>query len=181
MLLLVFLSAIRLAVPDVPAVNENPCLRGLFQGITETSPVGDPIGHVDPRDWGCVHHRAPAAGVAGPGARAGTMVEDVPIPPPTELCIKPAYPNPALGGSTRLEFALPRAAHVSLVIFGQLRTRGPLRAFAVRTLVDAPSSAGNYVVVWDTRDDSGTRLSPGIYRAVLEVEGESLCGDIEVR
>ena len=42
-------------------------------------------------------------------------------------------------------------------------------------------AAGSFQAVWDTHDDSGAPVAPGIYRAVLSVGGVSLCGDIEVR
>ena len=51
----------------------------------------------------------------------------------------------------------------------------------VRTLLDAQLMAGFYSIYWDLTDGSGDPLDPGLYRAVLVVGDQALCGDIEVR
>ena len=150
-----------------------PCVRGAFVGITETDPDGTIIGRPDTRDWGCV-------GKSGGGIRqAGTRGVPSP-PPPTDLCFQPAAPNPATG-STRLEFALPDAGHVSLVVYGRTTGHGPPETFIARTLVDATLVPGFHSVLWDLASDGGTRVAPGIYRCVLTTGSETLCGDIEVK
>jgi len=166
-----------LAVVGAAAPGDLPlCVRGAFVGITETDPNGTILGHPDTRDWGCVGN-AGRSGGAGFGL-AGTR--DVPVPPPTVLCFEPAAPNPAVG-STRLQFALPTAGHVSLVVYGRSHGHGSPAPFVARTLVDANLAPGFHTVNWDLRSDGGAPLVPGVYRCVLETGGDALCGDIEVR
>ena len=67
-----------------------------------------------------------------------------------------------------------------MIVYGQHGQRG--RAFPVRTLVSGLHyAAGLFVVAWDLKDDQGVRLAPDIYRAVMVVDGQELCGDIEIR
>jgi len=154
---------------DLPA-----CVRGAFVGITETDPNGTILGRPDSRDWGCV-------GSTTPGHGAGQVVAlGVPVPPPTTLCFEPAAPNPA-AGSTRLQFALPAEAHVTVVVYGRSQGHGAPETFIARTLVDATLAPGFHTVEWDLRSEGGTPVAPGIYRCVLEAGGEALCGDVEVR
>lgn len=65
------------------------------------------------------------------------------------------------------------------MIYGQHGQRG--RAFPVRTLVSGSYQAGTFTAVWDLKDDQGMRLTPDIYRAVILVDGQEICGDIDVR
>jgi hypothetical protein len=58
---------------------------------------------------------------------------------------------------------------------------GPPEVSVVRTLIDADLVAGSFMAMWDLRDDHGARVAAGIYRAVLVVGDEALCGDIEVQ
>ena len=58
---------------------------------------------------------------------------------------------------------------------------GPRRIDEIRTLVDTDLAAGLHQLQWDLTDAQGTRVPPGIYRAVLRVGEHSLCGDIEAR
>jgi hypothetical protein len=168
-------AALSLAVP-VPA-QLDVCFNGPFRGITATDPLGVVIGEPDRHDWTC-----PPADPTLRATRRGTAAPDdvPPVGPPTVICLAPAAPNPATT-ATRLEFALPRAATVELVIYGQHHRRGPFRVFEVRTLASGTRAAGVHTVIWDLRDEHGARVPVGIYRAVLRVEGETHCGDIEVR
>ena len=68
-------------------------------------------------------------------------------------------PNPARGPS-RFDFALARAGHASLVL---LDVSGRI----VRSLADGAFGAGPQQVAWDGRDQSGARVAPGIYHALL--------------
>ena len=172
------------------------CIYGPYRGITQTTGDGTIIGDPDPRDWGCVGDRGPGprrpapdrAGVAlpDPGAGAGP-----PTPPPTVLCMDPAAPNPA-EQATRIQFALPASGQVNVSVYGPRRRhearetsieeemRGG-RAPVVRILVDATLAAGTHAIYWDLSDDMANRLPPGIYRVVLVVGDDALCGDVEVR
>jgi flagellar hook assembly protein FlgD len=65
------------------------------------------------------------------------------------------------------------------VVYGK-KGNGPHGAHPVRTLVSQELVSGAHSVQWDGRDDQGTSLSPGIYRVVLAVGDESVCGDIQI-
>ena len=173
---LAFLGLGALAVTGAASPDRLPlCARSAFVGITETQPDGTIIGRPDDRDWGC------AGSSSARGAVQGQAALGVPSPPPpSSLCFQPAAPNPA-PGSTRLEFTVPAAGHVTLVIYGRQQGHGPRETFVARSLLDATLVVGVYQNIWDLKDDQGVRVPPGIYRAVLEAGGEALCGDIEVQ
>jgi len=155
------------------------CTRSAFEGITETTGDGTIVGRPDPSDWGCARAGGAEAGiVASPRGRVAPL--GVPVPPPPPLCMDPAYPNPADQG-TRLRFSLPAGAHASLTVYGRSQSHGPPEVFVVRTLLDADLPAGFFDVTWNLADDQGVRVAAGVYRAVLVVGDEALCGDIELR
>ena len=65
------------------------------------------------------------------------------------------YPNPMVY-ATKIEYTLPKDSQSSLKIYnisGQL----------VKTLVNEQQRAGNYKLSWDGRDESGKKVSSGIY------------------
>ena len=76
-----------------------------------------------------------------------------------------AFPNPGTRW-TRLDYSLRRDGHVLLEVFDALGRR-------VRTLRDGPDRAGAHSVAWNGRDDSGRRLTHGVYLARLEA-GDSI-------
>ena len=164
------------AAGAAPPGDLPSCVRGAFVGITETDPNGVILGHPDTRDWGCIGQKN-NGGSAGAGA---TRAFDVPAPLPTAVCFEPAAPNPA-SGATRLQFALPATAHVGVVIYGRNAGHGSPDVFVARTLVDGIRAPGFYTVTWDLTDEAGARVARGIYRCVLDVGGDVLCGDVEVR
>jgi hypothetical protein len=90
---------------------------------------------------------------------------------PTEFTLSQNYPNPFLSEAkspaygrgnpeTIIQYAIPAQiagrVHVTLRIYN---TQGQL----VRTLVDEERSAGRYRVVWDGRNEAGSRVSSGVY------------------
>ncbi len=164
-LALALLLAAAASVAAPPTLLPECVRHAAFTGITPMDAGGNPLGAPDPSDWGCL----------GGGAFPSMSVSP---PPPTSICFQPAYPNPT-SGRTLLHFTLPRAASVSLTIYGQHGQRG--KAFPVRTLASGSHAAGLFSVAWDLKDDQGVRVAPDIYRAVLVVEGQEICGDIEVR
>ncbi|MEZ4654697.1 MAG: hypothetical protein R3E12_14225 [Candidatus Eisenbacteria bacterium] len=85
-------------------------------------------------------------------------------PLPDHVSLLPAAPNPAGMMGTRIGFALPGEAHVRLDIFGVGGRR-------VANLLDARQPAGLHWVSWRGTDDSGRRLSPGIYLVRLRTLG----------
>jgi hypothetical protein len=74
---------------------------------------------------------------------------------PAEFKLQQNYPNP-FNPSTTIEFSLPEAATVSLVVYNNLGQ-------SVRTLTNERLSAGAYQVTWDGRNESGLSMSSGVY------------------
>ena len=79
---------------------------------------------------------------------------------PEKFGLSPNYPNP-FNAQTTIEYALPEAGPVRLVIYNAL---GQL----VRRLVDQTESAGYKRVVWDGHDDRGLNVGSGVYFSKLE-------------
>ena len=71
----------------------------------------------------------------------------------------PPTPNPAAGVTT-FAWMLPRAGHARLEVLDLAGRR-------VATLADGAYGASRYVRGWDLRDDSGRRVTPGVYFARL--------------
>jgi hypothetical protein len=65
------------------------------------------------------------------------------------------YPNP-FNPTTDIEFALPKAGQVSLVVYNVLGQE-------VKSLVDGQMDAGNHTVTWDGTNSHGQSVSSGIY------------------
>lgn len=86
---------------------------------------------------------------------AGTDVEDEEPTLPEAFALGQNYPNP-FNPTTTIEFALPRASHVSIELYDILGR-------SVRTLVDQQMSAGEHRVMFDGRSSSGNMLATGIY------------------
>jgi hypothetical protein len=175
-LVLALLSlSVAAAVGPSSAAPPDRCLQGRFHGITQTNEIGEVIGRVDRQDWGCLD--APGGAALNQWGQGGG---GVPVPPPTAICLFPASPNPASGG-TRLRFTLLEATEVELAVYGQSVGGGPRRVFLVRSLLAGSHLAGMHEVTWDLRDEVGMRVPPGIYRAVLDGGSFTLCGDVEVQ
>ena len=85
---------------------------------------------------------------------------------PVRVTLAQNHPNP-FNPRTSIEFGLPSASHVQLVVFDTLGRR-------VRTLVDAHRPAGNHSVLWDGRDQRGARVATGIYLYRLRGAGSEI-------
>jgi len=169
------LALIGAAPPD----HLPQCAHANFAGITQTLADGSIVGVPDNGDWGCAGKGGQVDPISAlPGGAASAL--GVPAPPPTALCMYPAAPNPA-SAETRLQFAMPAAGHVSLIVYGRHQGHGPRETFVARTLLDADLVVGFFTVNWDLKDDHGVQVAPGIYRAILVAGDEALCGDIEVQ
>lgn len=79
---------------------------------------------------------------------------------PSAFALHQNYPNP-FNPSTTLEFALPAALPVSLVIYD-------LRGRQVVTILDRRLAPGYHQASWDGRDATGRVIPSGIYLARLE-------------
>jgi uncharacterized repeat protein (TIGR01451 family) len=77
-----------------------------------------------------------------------------------------AYPNPFSG---RMNYAYKVAEGGSSVDVGVYNVAGRL----VKTLASGAQGAGTYTLTWDGSDDSGVRMSPGVYFLKARVGGES--------
>ena len=64
-------------------------------------------------------------------------------------------PNP-FSKSTTIEFTMPTAGEVSVVIYN-------LNGVPVKYLVNDSRDAGTYQIVWDGSGESGVKLPKGVY------------------
>lgn len=89
-------------------------------------------------------------------ARADVTVDAGEVAPArAALRLSAPTPNPARHVAT-LRFALPRPGRVSLAVFDPSGRR-------VRQLAEGDTEAGPHAVVWDGRDDAGSRVGSGLY------------------
>jgi hypothetical protein len=72
-------------------------------------------------------------------------------------------PNP-FGSGTKVRFGLAEASDVALAIYDAGGRR-------VAILADGPAGPGEFVTTWDSRDDDGRPVAPGLYVARLVVGG----------
>jgi photosystem II stability/assembly factor-like uncharacterized protein len=91
------------------------------------------------------------AAFSGTPSSVGTKIN----PGPREFVLQQNYPNP-FNPQTRIEFALPHAAHVSLKVFNAVGEE-------VATLVDNMISAGTHDVEWNGRNRFGASVASGVY------------------
>lgn len=75
------------------------------------------------------------------------------------------YPNP-FNPTTTISFNLAQNANANLRIYN-------LKGQLVKTLLSAPTQAGNHSIVWEGDDDSGRAVSSGIYFYQLNTENYS--------
>ena len=65
------------------------------------------------------------------------------------------YPNP-FNPSTIIKYALPEASHVTVKVFNMLGQE-------VRTILDQEQSSGVKQVLWNGRNNYGSKVASGIY------------------
>jgi len=102
----------------------------------------------------------------------GNLTEHGPIAitvaAPASFSLQQNYPNPfsargTFGNpTTQLRYEIPRAAHVSLVIYNSLGQE-------VRRLVDRVQPAGYHQITWNGRDERGNPAPSGMYHYRLQV------------
>lgn len=88
-----------------------------------------------------------------------TAVNDEPLVP-TKVALSQNYPNP-FNPSTQINFAIPEAQHVTLVVYDLLGRQ-------VKVLRDAQLQTGRYTISWDGTNEHGEIVSSGIYFYRLE-------------
>ncbi len=74
---------------------------------------------------------------------------------PAGFTLHQNYPNP-FNPTTKIEFSLPRTAHVTLDVYNIAGRR-------VKKLVDEELPSGHWSVVWDGDDESGAEVASGVY------------------
>lgn len=79
---------------------------------------------------------------------------------PEDFALQQNYPNP-FNPETIITFRVPVAAQVSIKIFNS-------GGEVVRHLMDAWKPAGEYNIIWNGCDNSGEKLSTGIYYYVMQ-------------
>jgi agmatine deiminase len=76
--------------------------------------------------------------------------------------IESIVPNP-FNSMTRITFSLDQPLKTSMIVYN-------LQGQVIRVLSDQMFSAGNHELVWDGKNDSGNKVSSGIYLLKLETE-----------
>jgi hypothetical protein len=74
---------------------------------------------------------------------------------PKEFALYQNYPNP-FNPATEIKFDIPKESHVKIVIYD-------ITGKEVRTLVDEVVKPGAYRILWDGTDNSGNKVTSGIY------------------
>jgi subtilisin family serine protease len=118
---------------------------------------GVPGGGIPNNTWGWGRINAWSSYLGILGSTAAPVVSGA-----TGVELSPGRPNPSRG-LTVLEYGVPAAAEVSLVIHdvGGRKVREMVR-------VDR-QGPGSFAVVWDGRDEAGSSVAAGVYFACLRV------------
>jgi flagellar hook assembly protein FlgD len=82
---------------------------------------------------------------------------------PSAIQLK-AFPNPFSEQLTLL-FSLKQRGRFSCEFYN-------IKGQKVRSLAEAPYHSGDHMLIWDGRDNSGNRLSSGIYFMQMHLDGE---------
>lgn len=77
------------------------------------------------------------------------------ITAPLSFQLSPNYPNP-FNPSTTISFALPETQNITLIVYDVMGHR-------VKTLVSGVKEKGNYQVVWNGTDMTGSPVASGVY------------------
>jgi len=85
---------------------------------------------------------------------------------PQSIILHQNYPNP-FNAQTMIEYQLPQAGHVRLVIHNLLGQK-------INTLIDRTLQAGLYRAVWDGKDSAGRIVPSGVYFYRLKVNHFSM-------
>jgi hypothetical protein len=88
-------------------------------------------------------------------------VQDIPLLPKA-VRLNQNHPNP-FNPKTTISFSIPNSSFVTLKVFDLLGRE-------IATLVNEDKSAGTHIATWDGRNNSGVRVSSGVYFYHLEVK-----------
>jgi hypothetical protein len=128
---------------EVRLVDEDSEYDGLYYGANSIPDLGNGVAHI-PFD------------VMKAKIMAGTGVEAVDANAlPTRYSLGASYPNP-FNPYVFIDFELPESGEVVIDVYN---AQGQL----VKTLVSEELGAGTYRVDWDGRDESGLKVSSGVY------------------
>ncbi|NOR75226.1 MAG: T9SS type A sorting domain-containing protein [Draconibacterium sp.] len=92
-----------------------------------------------------------------------TAVDDDVSEIPKAYKLLPNYPNP-FNPTTTIQYNVPQESKVTLQVFNVM-------GVLVNTLVDDVQSAGQNSVMWNGRNNSGQKVSSGVYLYTLTAEG----------
>src|SRR6185369_13792660 len=81
-----------------------------------------------------------------------------------------AFPNPARA-ATSIQFTTSRAGSVAIEILD-------LSGHSIRTIPSAHYDIGVHAWLWNGRNQTGVRVSPGVYVFVVRSDGHSSTGKI---
>ena len=91
-------------------------------------------------------------------------------PPPDELQLGAAYPNP-FSTEVAIPYTLPEATHVRLTVYNVLGQR-------VQVLVDEMQDAGRHTATWNGGTRDGRPAASGVYVYRLDVAGSTRSGQL---
>ena len=74
---------------------------------------------------------------------------------PSVFALRPAVPNP-FNPVTEIQFDIPQLGHVQLNVYDLLGR-------PVKNIVNGSKNPGTYRVIWDAKDNTGHRVSAGMY------------------
>jgi hypothetical protein len=150
---------------DVPLLPYFPYVAPAQSGFAHEHPSSLPGGGDDSDRASLVRDGAgfPFMGAASDDDDDSGAAIDMRTKTPAGTRLQVSGANPA--SSSRLEFAVPRNAHVTLKVYDA-------RGREVRTLIDQDAAAGRFTAQWDGRDASGNHVSQGVYFARLLVDGQ---------
>ena len=93
---------------------------------------------------------------AFPGAAVGVETETS-----VDFNVLQNYPNP-FNNTTEIGYKLPDSDHVTIVVYNLFGQK-------IRTLLSQKQQAGYHTVVWDGRDETGQKVSSGIFSYKVEI------------
>jgi photosystem II stability/assembly factor-like uncharacterized protein len=85
---------------------------------------------------------------------------------PTDFVLEQNYPNP-FNPTTTIAFSVPQTQKVTLKVYN-------LMGEEIKTLVEGNVSAGNHYVNWDATDNSGQKVTSGLYLYTLKIGNQKL-------